>query len=112
MRTIFVLVILCCFALLGTPAEQTLQDYAFTDVSVIDVESGITIPHRTVIVRKNRIIEVGLSSKVDIPTTAAKIDGHGMYLMPGLVDMHVHAQSPQDLALFVANGVTTVRNMR
>jgi hypothetical protein len=112
MRTIFVLVILCCSALLGTPADQTPQDYAFSNVSVIDVENGTTIPHQTVTIHKNRITEVGLHSKVDIPPNALKIDGHGMYLMPGLVDMHVHTQSAQDLALFVANGVTTVRNMR
>lgn len=112
MRTLFVLVVLCCTALLGTPADQTSQDYAFTDVSVIDVANGTTIPHQTVTVHKNRITEVGLSGKVDIPPNAIKIDGRGMFLMPGLVDMHVHAGSVQDLALFVANGVTTVRNMR
>lgn len=112
MRTIFVLVVLCCTALLGTPADQTPQDYAFTDVSIIDVENGVSIPHQTVTVHKNRITEVASSGKVDIPANAIKIDAHGMYLMPGLVDMHVHAQSVQDLALFVANGVTTVRNMR
>ncbi|MCI0616852.1 amidohydrolase family protein [bacterium] len=112
MRTIFVLVVLCCSALLGTPADQTLQDYAFTDVSVIDVQNGVAIPHQTVTIHKNRITEVGLSGKVDIPPGAIKIECRGMYIMPGLVDMHVHAQSLQDLALFVANGVTTVRNMR
>ncbi|HEY7161548.1 MAG TPA: amidohydrolase family protein, partial [Acidobacteriota bacterium] len=112
MRTIFVLVVLCCSALLGTPADPPPQDYAFTDVSVIDVANGITVPHQTVTVHKNRITEVGNSGKVDIPPGAIKIDGRGLYLMPGIVDMHVHAQSPQDLALFVANGVTTVRNMR
>jgi imidazolonepropionase-like amidohydrolase len=112
MRTIFVLVVLCCTALLGTPADQTPQDYAFTDVSVIDVANGTTIPHQTVTIHKNRITEVGPFGKVDIPPDATKIEGRGLYLMPGLVDMHVHVQSAQDLALFVANGVTTVRNMR
>ena len=112
MRTIFVLVVLCCSALLGTPADPPPQDYAFTDVSVIDVTNGISVPHQTVIIHKNRITDVGNSGKVDIPPGAIKIDGRGMYLMPGIVDMHVHAQSAQDLALFIANGVTTVRNMR
>lgn len=112
MRTIFVLVVLCCSALLGTTADQAPQDYAFIDVSVIDVADGAAIPHQTVTIHKNRITEVAPSGKVDIPPNAIKIDAAGRYLMPGLVDMHVHAQSIQDLALFVANGVTTVRNMR
>jgi imidazolonepropionase-like amidohydrolase len=39
------------------------------------------------------------------------IDGGGQYLMPGLADMHVHTWSEGDFVLFLANGVTTVRNM-
>ncbi|HKE00213.1 MAG TPA: amidohydrolase family protein, partial [Planctomycetota bacterium] len=39
------------------------------------------------------------------------IDGRGKFLMPGLADMHVHTWSEQDFPLFLANGVTTVRNM-
>ncbi len=39
------------------------------------------------------------------------VDGTGKYLMPGLVDMHVHIESENDMLLFVANGVTSVRNM-
>ncbi len=39
------------------------------------------------------------------------IDGRGKYLMPGLVDMHVHIQFEDDMLLWVANGVTSVRNM-
>lgn len=112
MRTIFVLLALSCFSLRCVPAEQVPQDYAFTDVSVIQVETGRTIPHQTVTIHRNRITEVGLTGKIDILPNAIRIDGRGMYLMPGLVDMHVHAHSPQDLALFVAKGVTTVRNMR
>src|SRR6185436_16279743 len=39
------------------------------------------------------------------------IDGKGRWLMPGLADMHVHTWSADDFPLFIANGVTTVRNM-
>ncbi len=58
------------------------------------------------------LLQSGSTGKIDILPSAVRIDGRGMYLMPGLVDMHVHAHSPQDMALFVAKGVTTVRNMR
>ena len=67
-------------------------------------------------VRDGRIAQIGPAGKVKVPAGALKIDGRGKYLMPGLADMHVHLSSQQDLAsqqlqLFLANGVTTVRNM-
>ena len=55
-----------------------------------------------------------------MPAGALQIDGRGKYLMPGLADMHVHLfpgagqqydLSSQQLQLFLANGVTTIRNM-
>jgi hypothetical protein len=39
------------------------------------------------------------------------IDAAGQYLMPGLVDMHVHVREANELLQFVANGVTAVRNL-
>jgi imidazolonepropionase-like amidohydrolase len=39
------------------------------------------------------------------------IDRAGRWLMPGLADMHVHTWVDDDLTMFVAAGVTTVRNM-
>jgi hypothetical protein len=50
-----------------------------------------------------------------IPRGARRINGRKKYLSPGLADMHVHLGGMPDhensLALFVANGVTTVRSM-
>jgi imidazolonepropionase-like amidohydrolase len=40
-----------------------------------------------------------------------RIDGRGKWLVPGLADMHVHLFSRSDLDLYLANGVTTVRNL-
>ena len=40
-----------------------------------------------------------------------RIDGRGKWLIPGLIDMHVHLNDEGDGALYVANGVTTIRNM-
>ena len=47
-----------------------------------------------------------------MPVDAQRIDGRGKVLIPGLHDMHVHLDGTRGmLALFVAHGVTTVRNM-
>jgi len=66
---------------------------------------------QTVIVREGRIAELGPASAVRVPEGAQRIDGAGRYLAPGLADMHVHTWDAGELALFVAYGVTTVRNM-
>ena len=42
------------------------------------------------------------------------IDGSGQFLIPGLAEMHYHFRSDDivsDFKLFIANGITTVRNM-
>ena len=40
------------------------------------------------------------------------IDGYGKYVIPGLVDSHIHMhRSPNDLMLYVANGVTHIRDL-
>jgi imidazolonepropionase-like amidohydrolase len=75
---------------------------------------------QTVVVRDGIIAEVGDAKKVRVPAGAERIDGRGKYLLPGLVDMHTHLFSDDDfpeelagdeLALMLANGVTTIRLM-
>jgi imidazolonepropionase-like amidohydrolase len=94
---------------------------AFVDVTVVPMDSDRLLAHSTVVVADGQIAAVGSARKIRIPKGAEKIDGHGKFLMPGLADMHVHLNAraaPQALlpnedfaTLFLANGVTTVRNM-
>ena len=65
-------------------------DIAITDVSVIDVEGGRASAARTVIVSEGRILAIDAPSKAQIPPGAQRVDGRGRFLIPGLVDMHVH----------------------
>lgn len=50
---------------------------------------------------------------VDLPYRDVRtIDARGQYMIPGLTDYHVHLfQSPNDLLLYLANGITQVREM-
>lgn len=63
------------------------------------------------VVRGERIERVGPRSAVEVPPAAQVIDGRGRTLMPGLIDAHVHLARTEDLAILLALGVTTVRNM-
>ena len=103
--------------------------FAITPVAVIDVRDGELLPDRTVVVTGDRITAVGPADSVEVPDDARVVDGTGKFLTPGLWDMHVHSvveravDLPEDVAyrspatadwhlpLFVAYGVTGVRNM-
>jgi imidazolonepropionase-like amidohydrolase len=90
---------------------STAQAVAFSDVNIIPMDSERVLPAQTVLVRAGLIEQIRPTGQVQVPRDALVVDGAGKYLMPGLVDMHVHIMNANDLLLFVANGVTTVRNM-
>lgn len=103
-----------------TKAQVASQSIAFVNVNVVPFDRERILEGQTVIVRDGRIAAIGPVSKTKVPDGALKIDGRGKYLMPGLADMHVHLYpgagqkddlASQQLQLFLANGVTTVRNM-
>ncbi len=105
-------------AAFGQPgaSDSTL---VFSHVNVIDATGTPVQLDMTVIVRDHHISEVAKSGTVRVPAHATVVDAHGKYLIPGLWDMHVHTVFgdwlPKDerisLPLFVANGVTGVRDM-
>lgn len=87
---------------------------AITGVTVIDASSPAPRPDQTVLLRGDRIIAVGPTGSVAVPRDASLVDGSGKYLVPGFWDMHVHTVVPAGravLGLYVANGVTGVRDM-
>lgn len=88
--------------------------FAFVGVNVVPMDGERVARDQTVIVRGGRIAAVGPRGRVRVPKGATRVEGRGRYLMPGLADMHVHLEyfeSEAQLLLFLANGVTTVRNM-
>ena len=98
----------------------SLQDtFVLTDVNVVDVRTGEIRPDQIIIIEGNRIRDVGPRKSVRYPRNAPSASAHGGYLIPGLWDMHVHLVFGDwfphaeniTLPLFVANGVTGVRDM-
>jgi imidazolonepropionase-like amidohydrolase len=91
---------------------------AFVGVSVLPLDSEQVLKDQTVVVAGQRILAVGPAASTPVPAGAVRIEGQGRYLMPGLADMHLHLQpgegnptdaAGQQLALLLANGVTTAR---
>jgi imidazolonepropionase-like amidohydrolase len=92
----------------GPPRPKAI---AFIHVTVIDTTGGPSRADQTVVLRGDRIVAVGPSKEVALPAGAEVIDATGKFLIPGLWDMHVHIAGDYYLPLFVANGVTGVREM-
>lgn len=79
--------------------------------TLIDGNGGAPVENAAIVIRGERIIEVGRAAEVRIPPDAVQIQANGRTVLPGLVDMHVHVTRGDDLHLFIAAGVTTVRDV-
>ena len=86
---------------------------AFRNVTVIAGTGAPPMTSATVLVRNDRIAAIGPAADTAIPPDARVIDGAGRYLTPGFIELHAHVSKARasSLGLFVANGVTTLRDM-
>ena len=78
---------------------------------VVDGLSDRTLYDMTVLIAAGKIVEIGRQSDVEIPDDAQIIDVTGKTLIPGLWDMHAHANQVQWAPTYLAGGVTTVRDL-
>jgi len=98
------------------PSPNALVLY---QVTVVDVRTGMLQPDQAVIIEGNHIAFVGPAKTVKFTHFAQWLDGRKLFVIPGLWDMHVHLifgdwfpdAQEISLPLFVANGVTSVRDM-
>jgi imidazolonepropionase-like amidohydrolase len=94
-------------------ADSSAPALAITHVTVIDATGATAQPDQTVVIKDGRIVDLGKSADTLVPAGAETMDGTGKFLIPGLWDMHAHiAAGARDcLVLYLANGVTGVRDM-
>jgi len=108
------------------PPEES-QQKAIIGAVLIDGTGGPPRSDSVVIVAGSRIRAVGNRTNMPIPAGVEKIDGMGRFLVPGLIDLHVHlgtrsgpkfnaAEYTRDrvehnLNAYLYFGVTTVRSM-
>jgi imidazolonepropionase-like amidohydrolase len=82
----------------------------FEHVNVVPMDRERVLRDQSVLVEGGTITAIGRD--VAAPAGTRVIDGHGTdYLSPGLADMHVHSSTRRDMAVLLANGVTSVLNM-
>ena len=119
----FAAVALIVFAFLLAPLHAqrpaTEDLLVVSHVAVVDVRIGTLQPDQTVILEGRHIVSVGSSKSAKYPRNAPSVNGRGLFLIPGLWDMHVHlvfgdwfpGAKDISLPLLVANGITGVRDM-
>lgn len=108
----FIRLILFFFSLLALPTfglSVEPEQWVLRNVTVVAMDGQAPLADQDVIVRGERIAAI---EPTGAPHTGLKVvDGDGAYVIPGLVDMHVHLGSPLMLAMWVSHGVTGIRVM-
>lgn len=95
-----------------TRIENATPPLVFTHITVIDATGAQAKRDMSVVIIRERIAEIAPSKKLRAPKGAQVIDASGKFLIPGLWDMHVHAFDRGLFSpLFIANGITGVRDM-
>ncbi|MEX0977272.1 MAG: amidohydrolase family protein [Pirellulales bacterium] len=106
--------------LAATPAPADEPTLLIDGCSLFDPYSAAMQNDRTILIRGERIVAVAPAGKpLEVPPDAMRIDGRGKFVLPGLIDAHVHLVHVLDLAgesgevvlpLYLAAGVTSVRS--
>jgi len=85
--------------------------FAFVGATLIDGTARPPVRNATVVTANGKIVAAGPSASVRIPAGAERIDIAGKYIIPGLWDMHAHYEQVEWGPLYLAAGVTTVRDL-
>jgi imidazolonepropionase-like amidohydrolase len=113
-------VTLLAAGLLASAARIGAQTTTIDNVTIVDVTNGRLQARKTIVIDGNRIARIENANAAT--RAAATLDGTGMFVIPGLWDMHIHAYFTNDTArfhstsevmlpLFIVNGVTGVRDL-
>jgi len=103
------------------PVPPLAPAIAIVDAVLWDGTGRAPVPHAVTLVRGNRILCAGSVGECPVPRNARVVDARGGWLIPGLIDTHVHllflerGSAGEDLANdlkdLLAQGITTVRDM-
>lgn len=102
----------------ATQLQSTHDLVVITNANVVDVAAGNVRPNQTLVIDGGIIQEISDTEAAKNYQATATIDAQGKYIIPGLWDNHIHLRGGEALKeenrnllpLFIANGVTTVRD--
>ena len=90
-------------------SAESAETIVIEGAQIIDGLGNAPVPDGTVLIKGARVAAAGPRASVQVPPGATVIDGRGCTALPGLIDVHVHDFSDANMALYVRNGVTSIR---
>jgi imidazolonepropionase-like amidohydrolase len=92
-----------------SPAAGT--SFALVGATLVDGTERPAVAQAVVVVRDGRIVAVGPAATTPVPAGVPRMDVTRMTIVPGLWDMHAHASQVDWAPVYLAGGVTTIRDM-
>lgn len=90
--------------------ESGAQSISIENVAIFDVTSGATLAAQNIVIEDGLIARIGPTLTMPLPDNLTVVPGEGLTVLPGLTDSHVH-MTAIDVGTFLANGVTSVREL-
>ena len=84
------------------------NSYLITNINIVPMSTDTILTNKTIFVKDGIIKSIEDSIVME---GMEVIDGENKFISPGLIDMHTHVWDKQELGLYLANGVTTIRNL-
>ncbi len=115
-----ILLILCLAVIASCAKKEKLKmqfDIIISNINLIDIKDG-SITNKTIYINDGKIVDIRIPDSLVNATSENVIDGANKYVLPGFWDNHIHLRGGDSLIeenknllpLFIANGITTVRD--
>ena len=119
-QTLFVVTLCASAPAVRAPALAQVsapvsQGVVLDHVTIVDTHDGTLLRDRAIVIADGKILRIARAGTVKTSGSAERIDEHGKFVVPGYLDMHVHAMTsddpPAEFALMLAAGITGMRQM-
>lgn len=95
--------------------HTTAQSILLKNVTIIDTKSGNLVKNMDILLVDGKIRTIVQTGQLTAPPDVKVIDASGKYIMPGLINMHMHVidypYPAENLAIMLTNGITGFRQM-
>ena len=99
-------------ALVAADLSRPADTLVLSGATVLPMTSDTVLRNRTLVIAEGVVVDIYRTGSRSDPAGATVRDLSGRYVLPGLIDAHVHLhEPPESLVLFPALGVTTVVNL-
>ncbi|MFE4337111.1 amidohydrolase family protein [Streptomyces sp. NPDC056831] len=78
--------------------------------TLLDPATGEVIADAVVVIRDGRVHAAGARARVEVPDDVPRLDAHGRWVLPGLVDAHIHLNTAAEAREAVRKGATSARS--